>query len=80
LLVVLPSQLQREKIFKLDKMSGQTAVADLPAMKTNPKVLELYIRIVGSYINILQYIFFTDFDGTITLQDSKSTHYSIITT
>ncbi|OAL03920.1 hypothetical protein IQ06DRAFT_374957 [Phaeosphaeriaceae sp. SRC1lsM3a] len=35
-------------------MGVQNAVADLPAMKTNPK-----------------FIFFTDFDGTITLQDSN---------
>ncbi|KAF2265728.1 hypothetical protein CC78DRAFT_615574 [Lojkania enalia] len=35
-------------------MGVQSAVADLPAMKTDPK-----------------YIFFTDFDGTITLQDSN---------
>ncbi|KAF1846576.1 uncharacterized protein K460DRAFT_356232 [Cucurbitaria berberidis CBS 394.84] len=37
-------------------MGVHNAVADLPAMKTNPK-----------------YIFFTDFDGTITLQDSNDT-------
>lgn len=52
-------------------MGVQNAAA-LPAMKTNPKVRACGF---GSDVGMLirdQFIFFTDFDGTITLQDSES--------
>jgi hypothetical protein len=55
-------------------MGIHNAAADLPAMKTNPKVrpTEHQLNTLAVLISGQQFIFFTDFDGTITLQDSES--------
>ena len=56
-------------------MGVQNTAADLPAMKSDPKV-RLRPPLPSSPRNPLltvpKFIFFTDFDGTITLQDSES--------
>ena len=54
-------------------MGVQNASVDLPAMKSNPKVCCIHSEIRNQTLTGSQkFIFFTDFDGTITQQDSKS--------
>jgi hypothetical protein len=56
-------------------MGVTNAAADLPAMKSDPKVRLPSCapsRPRNALLTVAKFIFFTDFDGTITLQDSES--------